>query len=173
MTAKTTQRLVIEEITLSDGPHMLRLMNTPGWLQFIGDRNIHSVQDAENYIHDRMLTQYQQLNYGLFKLSSKADHAFIGICGMVQRPNLPTPDLGFAMFPEYEGKGLMEEAACCILQVAVEAKWMKECWAMTDPQNAKAQKLLEKLGFEYDSDLTRAYAKDGLIYYKMELRSKA
>ena len=45
-----TQRLCIREVTIEDAAFILELFNTPDWLRFIGDRQIHTLSDAEKYI---------------------------------------------------------------------------------------------------------------------------
>jgi RimJ/RimL family protein N-acetyltransferase len=41
-----TERLLLRPFNTDDAPFILELVNSPGWLQFIGDRNIHSIEDA-------------------------------------------------------------------------------------------------------------------------------
>ena len=45
-----TDRLLIRPIAASDSGFILELVNSAGWLQFIGDRNIRNTEDAKNYI---------------------------------------------------------------------------------------------------------------------------
>ena len=45
-----TNRLILSKITADDAPFILELMNTPGWLKYIGDRNINTVEEARDYI---------------------------------------------------------------------------------------------------------------------------
>jgi hypothetical protein len=45
-----TSRLNIRPINLVDSKFMLELVNTKGWLKYIGDRKVHNVTDAEQYI---------------------------------------------------------------------------------------------------------------------------
>jgi hypothetical protein len=37
-----------------------QIMNTPKYYKYIGDRNIRTLEDAENYIKNRMLLQYEK-----------------------------------------------------------------------------------------------------------------
>ena len=53
-----TERLFLRKITIDDATFMLELLNTPTWLQFIGDRNVHSIEDAENYLKNGTLKSY-------------------------------------------------------------------------------------------------------------------
>ena len=42
----TTDRLLLDSLTPDDTEFILELVNTAGWLRFIGDRNIRTVDDA-------------------------------------------------------------------------------------------------------------------------------
>jgi [ribosomal protein S5]-alanine N-acetyltransferase len=48
-----TERLRLDPFTFADAAFFKELVNTPGWLQYIGDRNIHSITDAEQYIGNK------------------------------------------------------------------------------------------------------------------------
>ena len=45
-----TQRLVLCKLTLDDAPFIYKLVNDPDWLRYIGDRNVHNINDAKNYL---------------------------------------------------------------------------------------------------------------------------
>ena len=45
-----TERLLIRPIEIGDANFMLQLMNTEGWLKYIGDRNVRSINQAIEYI---------------------------------------------------------------------------------------------------------------------------
>ncbi|MBP6431043.1 MAG: hypothetical protein KA319_04695, partial [Ferruginibacter sp.] len=45
-----TERLILQRLKNSFAPLILELLNTQGWIKFIGDRNVHSIEDANNYI---------------------------------------------------------------------------------------------------------------------------
>ena len=47
-----TSRLLLRELNENDAPFILELLNTEGWLRYIGDRHIHTIADAVKYIHN-------------------------------------------------------------------------------------------------------------------------
>ena len=49
-----TNRLLIKPTNLDDAEFVLELMNTDGWIRFIGDRNVHTIENAKNYISEKM-----------------------------------------------------------------------------------------------------------------------
>ena len=55
----TTERLFIEPLSTIEDDFILELVNTEGWIKFIGNRNVTSKIDAANYIRKvfRLLKQ--------------------------------------------------------------------------------------------------------------------
>ena len=49
-TLLTTDRLLIEPLVLADNNFILELVNTDGWIKFIGNRKITSPMEATAYI---------------------------------------------------------------------------------------------------------------------------
>ena len=41
-----TERLSLRHLTADDAPFILRLVNEPSWLEFIGDKGVRSLEDA-------------------------------------------------------------------------------------------------------------------------------
>lgn len=144
----TSQDLIISEVQLEDRQFFYNLMNSPGWLQHIGDRGIRSLKDAENHIQNNLLVSYQKHGFGLYKVCLKIDHTPIGICGFLQRYYLEHPDLGFAMLPKYVGHGWMKEAANALLDHAKTKLNWTEILAITSPENERSQGLLRTLAFQ-------------------------
>ena len=68
MKVAETERLILSKITVEDAPFILELMNTPGWLKFIGDRNVKTVYEASEYIKNNQLKCYEKHNFGYYKM---------------------------------------------------------------------------------------------------------
>ena len=52
-----TERLLVQPTNEADAAFILELMNTPKWIKYIGQRNVHTEADALAYIQNRMLPQ--------------------------------------------------------------------------------------------------------------------
>ena len=146
MRITTTERLTIDQARSIDAPFIYELMNSPGWIQFIGDRGIRSLEDAENYIQNSLINSYKKNGYGLYKMCLKETGTPIGLCGFLQRDYLDAPDIGFAILPNYEGRGLVFEAASSMLEIARNNPKFEIIHAITTLDNEKSQHLLMKLG---------------------------
>ncbi len=149
-----TRILSITELKLQDITFIRALTNSPGWLEYIGDRNIHSDQDAIKYLETGPKSSYKIHGFGLFRVALKETNEPIGMCGFLKRDMLPYPDLGFAFLPEYQGQGYAYEAASVILNWAEMNLKTNNVLAITKSENERSIKLIQKLGFEKISPIS-------------------
>ena len=52
-----TDRLTLDKITMDDHDFILSIVNSKGWIENIGDRNIHSKDEAIEYINKILWTE--------------------------------------------------------------------------------------------------------------------
>jgi RimJ/RimL family protein N-acetyltransferase len=145
-----TIRLVLRHFTVADAQFMLRLVNEPSWIQFIGDRKVYTIEDAENYLLNGSLKSYQENGFGFYPVLLKGSETIIGTCGFAKRPFLDYPDFGFAFLPEYTGMGYATEIAVATLAYAEEVLKIETVFAYATKDNIRSIKLLSKTGFMFD-----------------------
>ena len=145
-----TERLVLNEMTTDHAGFLYKLMNDPAWLQFIGDRNINSLEAAKDYITFKIKPSYERFGFGFYLTSLKEDDTPIGVCGLVKRPSMEHVDVGFAFMPDYRGKGYGYESASAIMDYAKSELAIDYIVAITDLDNVGSIKLLEKLGLKFE-----------------------
>ncbi len=143
----TTERLIADTLEMSDAAFIRELTNSPGWLQFIGDRNIHSNDDAEKYIYK--IQSNPAVNYRVVRL--KQGNIPIGLITLIKRDYLEHRDFGFAFLPQFNGQGYATEAASAIL-LDLAAR-MPNLLAITLPENLTSIQLLKKLGFTFEKEV--------------------
>ena len=85
-------------------------MNSKGWLEYIGDRKVYSESDAIRYIKNRIAPQFERLGFGNYTIIRKADNVKIGTCGLYDREGIDGIDIGYALLPQFFGKGYAFEA---------------------------------------------------------------
>ena len=155
MLVTETERLVIRRLTADDAQFVLDLLNDPDWLQFIGDKHVHTLDDARNYIDQEATLKYSERPLGLNLVELKNGAVPIGICGFKKRDYLEHPDLGFAFLTTYRGQGYALEACQGLLtQLFLDAFNGKDLnplhvYAITTQDNHSSMRLLEKLGFGF------------------------
>ena len=155
MTIIKTQRLQIREATQADAPFFLKLMNAPGWLRFIGDRKIKTVEDAKKYIQNSLIASYREKQFGLYVMEELPGQHPVGISGLLQRDYLPVPDIGFAILPEYEGRGYTSEAGKAVVAEATSRLGIAKVMGITLPDNVGSQRVLEKIGLSFEKKIER------------------
>ncbi|QHT65560.1 GNAT family N-acetyltransferase [Rhodocytophaga rosea] len=144
-----TQRLKARELTIHDTDFILELLNSPGWIKFIGDRQVKTKAQALQYLEKGPFSSYKQHGFGLWLVERKEDFNAIGLCGLIKRDYLEHPDIGFAFLPAYYGKGYAYEIASEIIKYATEQFSIPQLWAIALPENTRSIRLLEKLGFRF------------------------
>ncbi len=137
-----TDRLLLRPIRVQDAEFILELVNSKGWLQFIGDRNVLNEKDAENYIQN--ILDNSNFHYTVFEL--KEAHKAIGIVTFLKREDEKFPDIGFALLPEFEKNGFTLEASKQYLEKVQELNNYEDVIAITKPDNKKSITLLKKIG---------------------------
>ena len=150
-----TERLILRKFTLHDAAFVLELLNTPTWLQFIGDRNVLSIEDAENYLKNGTLKSYQEHGFGFYAVIEKAEMSdrsskIIGMCGLIKRDSLPDIDIGFAFLPNFVSKGFGYEAASATLNYAKNTLKIDRIIAIVNPDNEKSIGLIRKIGMQFE-----------------------
>ena len=168
-TSYETERLILRPTSKDDADFVLELMNTPKWIENIGDRKVYSLEDASNYISVKMLPQLEKLGYGNFTIIRKSDLQKIGSVGLYQRDGLDVTDIGFAFLPSYEKMGYALESANKIKTLAKQVFGLKKISAITIEANTASQKLLEKLGLVFIKMIRIADDSEELMYYEASL----
>ena len=61
----------LRHLTLDDAPFILRLVNEPSWLEFIGDKGVRSLEDARAYLANGPIAMYARAGFGLYMTELK------------------------------------------------------------------------------------------------------
>jgi len=136
-------------------------------LKYIGDRNIKTVENAKDYIKEKMIPQLERLGYSNYTLIRKQDNKKIGTCGLYDREGIDGIDIGFAFLPEYEKKGYAFESSNKLKEVAFSEFDIKFINAITTKENNASQKLLEKLGLKFMSTIKIPNNDNEFLLYKI------
>jgi len=144
-----TERLILRPTVQEDAAFLLELLNSPKWLQYIGDRNVRTIEAAAEYVEKKITPQFERLGYTNYTVIRKSDGEKLGTCGLYDRDGLEGVDIGFAFLPQHEGQGYAFEAALRVKALAFEVFKINHLCAITTQDNFSSQKLLEKLGFRF------------------------
>ncbi len=158
-----TKQLVIRHFELSDVEYVLKQLNEPSFIQFIADKQVRNIIDAENYLKNGPLASYCQFGFGLNVVLWKQSGIPIGMCGLLKRPELAYPDLGFAFLPKFWGKGYATQASNAILNNGIKIHKQKVILALTLPDNQSSNCLLTRIGF-IQKDTIELYGSENNLY---------
>lgn len=163
-----TERLIVRPISLDDSAFIFDLYNRPKFIQFIGDRQLKNVSDAEDYIKNRFLPQFEKLGFGNYLVVTKDGDEKVGAVGIFEREGLDILDIGFSLLDEFEGKGYAYEAAMMVKSIGMDEFGLKKISAITSKDNFSSQKLIEKLGLKFQKYVTLPNDVEELRYYETE-----
>jgi [ribosomal protein S5]-alanine N-acetyltransferase len=158
----STPRLVLQKPALPDAQFFLALLNTTGWLQFIGNRNVKTESDAVAYL-EKILA-----NANIYYWVAKTKDALtpIGVVTLIKKEYLPTWDIGFAFLPAWGKQGFATEAVRAVLKGAEDMH--ASLLAVTRPDNKASIKLLLDLDFTFTKEFT--LAEEALLLYEKKFR---
>lgn len=159
----TTNRLALNPLSTNDAAFIFELVNSPGWIQFIGDRNVKNQDDSIAYIQ-RILAN-SNIQYWVASLQEGQNS--IGIITFIKRDYLECHDLGFAFLPRFGQKGYAYEASKAVLEALENARIHSRILATTLKNNISSIGLLEKLGFRFERIIEDD--KEDLLVYGIDL----
>lgn len=144
-----TERLSLRWLTRNDAEFIQELVNQPSWLRNIGERNVHSPEDAIGYIEKGPRASYAAHGFGLWCVTRKSDGERLGMCGLLKRDHLDHPDIGFAYLERFQGQRYGTEAALATMAYARATLGVPRVLAVVDPANAGSISILTKVGMTY------------------------
>lgn len=164
-----TERLTLREMSEADAGVVLEILNDPGFIRFVGDRGVRTIEGAARYIDERFVESYKQNGFGLWLAETKDEGVPVGICGLVTRKELGVVEVGYAFLPPFRGKGYAFEAASAALRHARDVLGLPRLYAIVDPENAVSIRVLEKLGMKFERPVKLAPEESEVSLFSTDL----
>jgi ribosomal-protein-alanine N-acetyltransferase len=146
-----TARLTGERLSSSHLSDLLNLhRNSQAMAQLGGVRD-----EAERLRYlTRNLEHWATHRFGIWMLRSSEDGHPIGrvVLRWLSTASVDDVEIGIALLPNYWGRGIATEAAEFCLQLAEFELGLKTLIGITTPENRASQRLLCKLGLDYESE---------------------
>jgi RimJ/RimL family protein N-acetyltransferase len=158
-----TSRLILPPLSDANWPGFLALRNNPNVMRFMGE------QACENELR---LKFESRLGGNVFAIY-EAQGEFVGDIGLqISSQNAQEADVGYALLPQAQGKGLAQEALAAICDYGFTSLRLTAINAWVLAENLGSVRLLEKLGFKRTQVLEKAFQMDGEYYddwaYRLE-----
>ncbi len=102
----------------------------------------------------RALAHWDRHGYGPWLLRTRDDAQFVGRAGLksIQMNGEDAVELGYALAPEFWGRGLATEISRAILKVAFEQLHLPSVICFTLTTNHASRKVMKKCGFRFERE---------------------
>lgn len=146
-----TKRLIGSIPCLNDLDEYRAMMQNK---QFI---DCYGVAFNQEEIYERLMSDinhWEQHGFGMWLWRDNENKEFVGRAGLkyFQLNNKNEIELGYAIRPEYWGKGIAVEMSLMAIELAFNNLFLAELICFTRVQNYQSLRVMQKLGFGYEKD---------------------
>ena len=157
----STARLQLREVTTDDANEVFFLRSDKEVLKYLDKEPAKSVDEAKEFI-ERIKKDQVNDDGILWGITLKDNPVIIGNIGYwrMQKEHYRS-EIGYALNPLFQGKGIMNEAMQAVIQYGFEIMKLHSVEANVNPANAASIKLLEKNRFVREGYFRENYYYDG------------
>jgi RimJ/RimL family protein N-acetyltransferase len=150
----TTAHLAAEAIFPSHFTEFHRLHSDPQVITTLSADGKPLSEEATRESIRQAVGHWQQHGFGFWVFRRKTDGVFIGRGGLriYQIDGTDVIGLAYAVMPDYWNQGFATEMGHASLEVGFGRLGFPEIASWTLPVNLASQRVMEKLGFEYERD---------------------
>jgi len=163
-----TRRLRVDRFTLDDAEFILRLLNDPSFILHVVDKGVRTLDGARAYLMNGPLAHYERHGFGLWRVSERETGAVVGMCGLIRRDAFEDADVGYALLPEFTGRGYATEAVRAAVRYARDRVGLDRLIAIVSVGNARSIRVLEKLGFTFERPVRLTPGEEEVGLYALE-----
>lgn len=168
-----SERLLFRKILLSDAKDILFIRSNDDVMRFMDVMRFESIADAEKMIISigESYTKEDGINWAIIE---KHSNIFIGYFGFFRLiPEHCRAEIGYALKPEFWGKGYMYETINKMVRFGFENMKLHSIEANVNPDNEKSKRVLERIGFKKEAYFRENYLfnnkfLDSIIYSLLE-----
>lgn len=168
-----TQRLLLRQVNANDADTLWSLRSNDEVMRYIPRPYLKSREDALELIamFDDKIENGIGINWGITFLDNP--EKIIGIIGHYRmKPEHYRAEVGYMIFPEYNGKGIVSEALQVVVEYGFKEMKLHSIEAILDPENKGSEKVLLKNGFVkeghfIESEYYEGRFLDSVIYSKL------
>lgn len=158
----STERLILRQMNSYDKHEIFKLRSDARVLKFIDIKKAETIADAEAFI-EKINTGIANNESILWGICLKGSSALIGtICFWNILKEDLVAEIGYALLPGFQGKGIMQEAIEKVIEYGFISMKLKSIVADLKSANIKSINLLERNDFIYTGKLKEE--EDMVIY---------
>jgi ribosomal-protein-alanine N-acetyltransferase len=157
-----TDRLVIRALRMDDTDFIFREWGDSTVTHLMRDEEpLKTLEQAEEMLRP-LQTPDLLPNTKWWGIEIKEEKRLIGTCGYSRWDKQHhRAEIGYDMWPDYWGQGLMPEALRALIKYGFEVMELNRIEATTHTSNQRSQRVLAKLGFKREGLLRDYYCRDG------------
>ncbi|MBL7894153.1 MAG: GNAT family N-acetyltransferase [Bacteroidia bacterium] len=155
----TTSRLILRNVTLNDAPEMQFMRSDERVMRYIDKERAKSLKEAEEFI--LLINNLEKENNAVTWAICTPENSKLQ--GTICLWNFKKPhyraEVGYALHPDLQGKGLMNEALNAVLNYGFNTIKLHSIEAIVNPANDASIGILKKNNFKQE-----AYFKENFYY---------
>jgi ribosomal-protein-alanine N-acetyltransferase len=168
-----TQRLLLRQVNRKDAGAILSLRSNEQVMKYIPRPYLRYKEEALELIamFDDKIENGIAINWGVCFLDEP--EKILGIIGYYRmKPEHYRAEVGYMLFPEYNGNGIVSEALQKVVEYGFKQMKLHSIEAILDPENKGSEKVLLKNGFKkeghfIENEYYEGRFLDTLIYSKL------
>lgn len=149
-----TQRLLLRQVTENDVDAILSLRSNDEVMKYIPRPYLKTKEEALELIamFDDKIENGIGINWGIYFIEEP--EKLLGIIGYYRmKPEHYRAEVGYMIFPEFNGKGIVSEALQRVVEYGFREIKLHSIEAILDPENKGSEKVLLKNGFVKEAHL--------------------
>ncbi|HZG99725.1 MAG TPA: GNAT family N-acetyltransferase [Flavisolibacter sp.] len=152
----------MRQLRINDDKEIFALRSDADVNKYLNRKRSKSIDDAKNFI--QIINENIQRNNSIYwAITLKGTDKLIGtICLFDFSDDNLKAEIGYELLPDFQGKGIMQEAASKVIDVGIQQIGLTSIEAYTHSENQSSTTLLEKLNFKRHSA-----ADDNLMIFKL------
>ncbi|MGD8782025.1 MAG: GNAT family N-acetyltransferase [Ignavibacteria bacterium] len=156
-----TKNLILESFTIQDAEELFRIRSDNRVTKYLDRDNHKTVEESKTMIQG-IIQSYKDKAGINWIIREKASFEVVGYIGFWRliRENVRA-EIGYALKPEYWGKGYMSEALLKVLEFGFNEFKLHSIMGNVNPQNKGSIKILEKFGFQKEAHFRENYLYNG------------
>lgn len=142
-----TPRLRLRQLIEADANDIFALRSNAEVNKYLGRKPAQSIDDARAFI--RSINESIRLNQVLYwAITFMGSNKLIGCIGLFNfSANMQQAEIGFELLPEYQGRGVMQEAVNNVITFGRQTIRLEYIQARTHRENSASVALLQRLHF--------------------------
>lgn len=162
-----TPRLILRDIDIYDAPEMFEYSKLPNVGPMAGWEPHKNITESMAVIN-LFINSKNRGEPGVFAIVYRETNQMIGTIELYNYKPFFKAELGYSLHPDFWGKGLVVEAAECLIDWGFRDLNLKRIEVATFVDNHQSQRVCEKLGFKYEGISRNSYMKyDGTVCDKV------